>query len=216
MFRPQRQWRAARTPGIMPVMASAHPPSTPRPGRLAAALVIVLSACATTEEPEGARVRFDGKTYLLGDNISRSRGEEGGVVVLWPRIIPAGERDSLRPTAQALQERLRAMVASALPGRPIDVRPENERVCPITGCLGSAVGLLLVRQGTGCVAITLLSDPGKSAQRLVGWAGGYTSPAEVPFREPPESSVLVRDYVPCERLLELTGARDDAVRGALR
>jgi hypothetical protein len=95
--------------------------------------------------------------------ISRSVGVEGGILVLWPRVV--GPRGSPKPTtdlARQLQSRLVAIAQRVAPGRPIDVRPEPERVCPRSGCAAMSLGVLLAVAGKGCVAVALVSDRGQS------------------------------------------------------
>ncbi len=134
--------------------------------------------------------------------ISRSVGAPGGVVVLWPRVIPATEDPALRSLAGQVQSRLKAMVDTAGPGRQVDVRPEPERVCPKAGCDALAVGAVLHHAQGGCVAVVTVQAPGRSEQVLVPFAGvvDFKQPT-VPFREPPESSLLVKDFWPCSELL---------------
>ena len=62
--------------------------------------------------------------------ISRSVGVKGGVVVLWPRVLPATADPAVQVEAQKLQARLTAMAEAAAPAAPRDVRPTPERVCP--------------------------------------------------------------------------------------
>jgi hypothetical protein len=134
--------------------------------------------------------------------ISRSAGVEGGIVVFWPRVIPKSDAPEIRAIAASLQERVRAMVAEALPGRPIDVRPEPERVCPMAGCEAMTVGILLLHEADGCAALALVSPPGASPTTIVPWAGDVRLHATVAsFRDPPESHVTVEDFVPCSALL---------------
>lgn len=153
--------------------------------------------------------------------ISRSRGVEGGVVVLWPRIISVNSTNTITPAMQQvafkLQQRMIALVTRVAPGRPIDVRPDPERTCPMGGCLGASFGVLLMASETGCAPVALISAPGQSVTRLVPWAGNIQLSASfVPFRAPPESSSSVKDFVPCDALLESLGALEPAVEQALK
>src|SRR5690606_18348727 len=104
-------------------------------------------------------------------HVSKSPGQPGGVTILWPRIIPREIVDDNRALASALQQQMRRIVEKHLPGRPIDFRPEPERVCPKTGCAGVSVGLLLSRQGQGCLVLALVSRPGASPTTIVPWVG---------------------------------------------
>jgi hypothetical protein len=138
-----------------------------------------------------------------GPEVSRSTGIEGGVIVFWPRILPDPTSEDTRATAAALQARLRAIVAEALPGHPIDVRPEPERVCPQTGCSAMTVGALLVQKGTGCAALALVAGPGMSSTTIVPWVGAVqVHDSDVPFREYPENHVSFDDLVSCSTLLD--------------
>jgi hypothetical protein len=158
--------------------------------------------------------------HASGDapEISRSTGSAGGVVVLWPRIVgdKSGAAESeTRQLASRLQRRLQTLVARALPGRPVDVRPEPERVCPRSGCSAIAVGAVLSRSGGGCAVAALVSEPGQSAARLVPWAGKITlRHPTVPFRQPPEQELSVDDYQNCGALDDDLAAHDADVQAA--
>lgn len=135
--------------------------------------------------------------------ISRSVGAEGGVVVFWPRVIPRAVADSTRDLAKGLQARMRQIASKTFPGRPIDVRPEPERVCPRAGCTAMTVGVLLTRNENGCVALALVSGPGTAPSKLVAWGGGIRLQNDtVAFREPPETQVTVTDYLVCDGFLD--------------
>jgi hypothetical protein len=149
--------------------------------------------------------------------ISRSAGEDGGVVLLWPRVVPRDARDGLRASATAVQQRLRALVQQAAPTRAIDERPEPERVCPRAGCRAPSVGALVVRQGEGCAAFLLLAAPGTSPTRIVPWIGEATlRQTMVDFREPPEAQVAITDFVACSTLDEHLGTRQDELLERIR
>lgn len=191
--------------------------------RLAAVGALLVGCASAPENPTddgGPGYRppdDDDKEYLLGPEISHSRGVEGGLVLLWPRVVPMAQTAAMRGPAKALQDRLKAMLEQHFPGRPIDVRPEPERVCPKTGCLGTSVGVLIgVREGESCVAIVIVSPPGRSDQLLMPWAGLVTTKLQVPFREPPESSMQIQEMVPCDQLTTATLEREERVKEALR
>ena len=140
---------------------------------------------------------------LAGDapEISRSAGQQGGVVVLWPRIIPRSSSAVTRNAAWVVQQHLIKLVGEAFPNRPVDVRPEPERVCPQAGCKAMAVGALLVHQNSSCAVVGWASPPGRSSQTLVPWAGLVElKRPTIPFREPVESHVTIRDFQSCDRL----------------
>jgi hypothetical protein len=149
--------------------------------------------------------------------ISRSAGPEGGVVVLWPRIIGnTGAADNTE-LARGLQARMRSLVEETLPGHEIEVRPEPERTCPQAGCAAISANVLLLRESDGCVILALVSPPGRSPMTLVPWVGEVELDASSsPFREPPEERVRIRDFAYCEDLLSRSDERQSEVADALR
>lgn len=180
------------------------------------ALAALLPACVGGQtRTENQKIEDGDIDLVLSPEISKSRGEPGGIVLLYPRIIPSSERERLRGPAKALQERLFAMLKQRFPDRPIDVRPEPERVCMKTGCLADSVGVLIAAREDNCVAVAIVSQAGISPQKLMPWAGRVTTALQVPFREPPESSLQIHEFVPCEDLPEATLEREDRVRDAL-
>lgn len=149
--------------------------------------------------------------------VSKSAGLRGQSVLLWPRLIPSKNVDHLQPTAAALQARTRELIQEAIPGKTIDQRPSPERSCPQGGCEGIGVGVLLLHSGGGCAAIALLSGPGRSTTQLIPWAGSVQlKNNHLPFREPPESHISVRDFVPCDRLLQKLSAKEEDVVREIR
>jgi hypothetical protein len=181
--------------------------------RTAIAALIGVTACTTAGERRGP---YDAPIVVPGPRVSHSRGEAGGIVLLWPRVYPSDLTVAMRPEATAFQERLRGLIARALPGRAVDVRPEPERTCPAEGCLGTSIGVLLVRVDDGCAAVLQVGPPGREPSRQEVWAGVMNLSLEVPFREPPESFVKVRDFVPCAQLLEASHDRETAIVRAIR
>jgi hypothetical protein len=136
--------------------------------------------------------------------ISRSAGVKGGFVLLWPRMIPRSKDSTMIDMASFVQQRLRQLSERAVNGAPIDIRPEPERVCPKPdGCVGTAVGALVLREKDGCAVLAVISAPGQSNQRVVPWVGSAKLKAEsVPFREPPESIVRIDDWAPCSKVTD--------------
>jgi hypothetical protein len=204
-----------------------------RPGVLIVGLTFVACGSSTPppEEPNSA-VRPSG-VYLQPDStatatssndapeISRSAGVAGGIVVLWPRIVlPRGAEGpdaETRQVAGSIQRRLAELAKSAAGGRPIEVRPEPERVCPKQGCNAVAVGALLARAGGGCAVVAWTSAPGPSPAELVSWAGQIQLKATtVPFREAAEKFMSVADYAPCGTVLTEPPARDSDVTAAIQ
>ena len=98
------------------------------------------------------------------------------------------------------------------------MRPEPERVCPQAGCKTINVGAVLVHHnGTGCVAVGLVSGPGKSAQKLVPWAGSVTP--KVPdraFPQAPESQLTIRDFATCGTLQQGLAHQDEEMVRTIR
>jgi hypothetical protein len=150
--------------------------------------------------------------------ISRSVGSENGIVVLWPRIVlsrsgPTKPDDETRAIAGRLQSRLAEIVRKGAGGKTVEVRPEPERVCPRSGCKAVSVGLVLARAGKGCAAAALISGPGTVPARVVPWLGGVTAnQTSVPFRQPPEGAIDVRDYLTCAGVADAKGADDDVAK----
>jgi len=177
------------------------------------AVLAVLGACPGAIQH---RAEPHGGTLVPGALVSHSRGEAGGIVLLWPRVFPSELTGEMRPQATALQARLRAFIERELPGRPLDIRPEPERVCPANGCLGTSIGVLLVRVKDGCAAVLQVGRPGRSPARQEVWAGVMSIALQVPFREPPESYVTVSDFVPCDALLATSKEREASVIEAIR
>ncbi len=190
-------------PMVMRVEAPPAQPATAAPARPGSAGPGSAAPAQTGDAPE----------------ISRSVGAQGGVVVFWPRVIPRDVVPMTRDLAAALQRKIRDVVARTLPGRPIDVRPEPERVCPRAGCTAMTVGVLVHRNQNGCVALALVSGPGTAPSKIVPWGGGVRLRADsVPFREAPETQVTVTDYLTCDGLLdhEQLRERETDVAAALR
>lgn len=153
----------------------------------------------------------------LPPEISRSVGQEGGVVLLWPRVIPRSEDPQTSQDATFVQGQLRAAIARALPNVPVDVRPEPERVCPQKGCKGIAVGAVLLHKEQGCAVVATVSKPGQSEQRLIPMAGAMAlATTSVPFREPPESFVTIHDFDRCMDLGPNMELRMAAFEASLR
>lgn len=147
--------------------------------------------------------------------ITKSLGQRGGVVVLWPRL--QGKAKSSE-RASKVQAHLRDLTQRAALSKPVDARPEPERACPKpNGCDATAVGFVLIDEGAACAAVVTVSAPGASPQRLVAWAGQmHFKQPTVPFREPPESQIVVDDFVPCDQLDAALRAGDADVQAAIK
>jgi hypothetical protein len=144
--------------------------------------------------------------------VSRSAGEEGGVVVLYPRVMGLPDQEPA-----ALQAHMVELAQRVFPNRPLDVRPDPERVCPRDGCLGPSLGALLVAQNGTCATVAVVGNPGRGEHALLRWSGRLTVRDRViPFREPPESHITLQEATPCEGLGAELGEEDYAVEEALR
>ena len=98
-----------------------------------------------------------------------------------------------------------ALAARTVPEARVSVRPRPERVCPQQGCKGVSLGAVLGHQEGGCFAVALIGAPNGGSVQLVPWAGKVLAPrgGQVPFRSPPESRLMVTEFVPCQDLLGL-------------
>ena len=153
----------------------------------------------------------------IDPRVSTSVGEEGGVVVLWPRIAPSSDAEALGELPRLLRDRLLGLVRQAGGDRAVDVRPEPQRVCPRSGCEAMAVGLVVLHRGGGCALAVTVSQPGPSPAHLVPWTEGTSARnTMVPFREPPESQVAVGDFVPCHAIRDAAQLRDAEVLEGIR
>jgi hypothetical protein len=152
-----------------------------------------------------------------GDEISRSRGKKGGVVVLYPRLVPATTDPAMAALAEQLQQRMAASASRAVGERPVDVRPAPERVCPQQGCKAASVGLFVGHSQGGCAVVAMVGSPGPANQQLLPLAGTvHLQSAVTTFRQPPERLVTVTEFLPCDQVvgaLELT-AVESAIASA--
>lgn len=132
--------------------------------------------------------------------ISRSVGEDGGLVVLWPRVLPRTEDAAIMELASKVQGRLAQLAGQA--SKSVDRRPKPERVCPKgSGCKGKSVGAVLAVKDGGCAVVALVGPPGTEAVKLIPLAGTVElKTKEVPFRDPPENALTVSEFVNCEKL----------------
>jgi hypothetical protein len=177
---------------------------------------LALAACSVStlpsrpDEPEvrpahaeranrGARVSA---TRDDAPEISRSRGREGGAIVLYPRVIPRGDDPELTKLAELVQKRL-GSIAASMHGDVVERRPAPERVCPREGCLARSYGAVVAKNAGGCTVVAVVGDPGPEPLQLLPWAGGVRLASErVAFREPPESAITVTEHAKCAELLE--------------
>lgn len=149
-----------------------------------------------------------------GDEISRSRGRKGGVVVLYPRMVPDTVDPSMTALAGQLQQRLAASATRAVDDRPVDVRPAPERVCPQQGCKAASVSAFVGHHDGGCAVVAMVGSPGPSNRQLFPLVGTVNLQSAVTtFRQPPERLIVVTEFVPCT---EVVGALDlGAVEAAI-
>lgn len=195
--------------GCAPAVTSLPDPG-PAPAETAAAPEPGESPAVATKPAPAAGASDDPR-------ISRSAGEPGGVVLLWPRVVPADDSETTNAIADGIQRHMRGVVERALPGRPVDVRPSPERTCPKAGCAGVAFGALLVRRGEGCAVVAMVMPAGTSEPTtLVDWAGALKlARTQIPFRAYPESEVTISDFAACADLPGSLSAREDEIVEAL-
>lgn len=146
-----------------------------------------------------------------------ARADPPQVTVLWPRVIPRDEAPRSDALAAQVQQAVLDAVRRALPGRPVEVRPQGERSCPEAGCPGGSAGALLIRKGEGCAVVGLAGWRGRGQIRLAAWAGTVElKKLQVDFREPPESSVRVQDFARCAEVAAQLAARAEQMDRTLR
>ncbi len=196
------------------------------------ALLVLWLACSRSGEPDATSPPAE-PAYGVPDDlppgtevvhvrtdqrVSASPGEPGGVVVLWPRVIPAAEIERKDGVEARVQQELLALAKQTLPGRPIDVRPEPERTCPAAGCKAVALGALILRQEAACAVVAIVMPPGTTKPTaLLPWTGKLQlKRAEVSFRDPPESEVTIKDFGRCSELPGSLKAEAPAVAELLR
>lgn len=149
--------------------------------------------------------------------ISKSVGQEGAVVVLWPRLVPRTEEADLKEIASLAESRL-GVLASEL-GVEVEKRPEPERACPRpAGCRAVALSAVVTKKQSGCAIVATVAKPGASPTTLVPWVGKVElARPTVPFREPPESEITVTEFASCEELrAALTSNAAPADEAAIR
>ena len=176
------------------------------------------SSTGTTGGP-GPNVVAGGQNdgRFLGPEISHSKGAAGGIVVLWPRIIPGTIAEENAAIAAQVQAKVKAVAEKALPGRPVDVRPKPERVCPKAGCDAMSINVLFTRNSTACVAVAIINAPGTSPTKLIPWAGQVELKSDtIQFRDMPENFVKIKDYVPCDQLVTSMAEQDQFIEAAIR
>ncbi len=184
---------------------------------------VLLAACGGTEsqaeeplpdsrDPSYAQ-SFDGH---VDPRVSSSAGEEGGVVVLWPRVVTSAGASAVYEASE-VQAALRSIAERVFEGAPVDVRPDPQRTCPQSGCLGVAVGAVVLKSSSACAVVAMVSRPGPVEAHLVSWAGEVElRNHNVPFREPPESHIRVVDFLPCADLATSLAANEPAVEDLMR
>ena len=97
------------------------------------------------------------------------------------------------------------------------MRPEPERVCGQGGCRSLTIGAVILRDQGGVAVLGLVIEPGRSPTRVVEWTGIVTVRSSlVPFREPPENHVLVRDFGLARNLGTDLGNNDTKILQAIR
>ncbi|MBW2460928.1 MAG: hypothetical protein JRH11_04730 [Deltaproteobacteria bacterium] len=156
---------------------------------------------------------FDGH---VDPRVSSSAGEEGGVVVLWPRVVTSAGASAVFEASE-VQAALRSIAERVFEGAPIDVRPDPQRTCPQSGCAGVAIGAVVLKSSSACAVVATVSRPGPTDAHLVAWVAEVElQNHHVPFREPPESHIRVVDFLPCAELATSLAANEPAVEELLR
>lgn len=226
---------AAAVIACQPTTSNTNPPpggEAPPPGGTVGAPPADGSAAPTPTEPVGVSstgtepgpgpgvvAGGPNDSRFLAPEISHSKGQAGGIVVLFPRIIPGTIADANAALAAQVQQKVKAVAEKALPGKPIDVRPRPERVCPKTGCDAMSINVLFSRNGdtNACVAVAMINAPGTSPTKLIPWGGLVNLKSDtIQFRDMPESFVQIKDYVPCDQLITQMAAQDSFIEAAIR
>jgi hypothetical protein len=204
---------ACATPAAAPTATSA--PAAAAPAAAPAAPAPTAASAPAADAP--AADAPAAATNLSPSTVCANHGVKGGAVALYPRIIPREASPKVEAVADALQLRLRDTIAAAMPGKPIETCPKPQRVCPQGGCDGLGVGVLLLHKGDSCAALGLINTPGRSIIKIVEW-GGKTDLklTQVEYREPPESQVIVNDFIPCDELLDNLQERTPALIQAIQ
>ncbi len=120
-------------------------------------------------------------------------------VVYVPRLDVVGARKAeTRQMGWMVQQELVAAARRA----GFDAALSDDDECPSGGCPSVWFGASVVREDNGCAVTALVGTTGKKEAVLVPWVGTIQLTAlNVGFREPPESLLTVRDFVPCDRIL---------------
>ena len=147
-----------------------------------------------------------------GPEISKHRGKKDGLIVLWPRVVPGEPETEVPPevhdVAVQVHQRLGQIAARAGDEGKLVIRPEPERTCPQKGCRAVSLGAVLGFYEGGCFAVGLIGHPEGGHVRMVPWGGEVlASSRHVAHREPPESALMVEEFVPCGQLV---ASLDDA------
>ena len=158
-------------------------------------------------------------TRFMSEQISHSKGVAGGIVVLFPRIIPSTIAAENAAIATQIQAKVRTVAAKALPGRAIDVRPSPERVCPKSGCDAVSINVMFSRSSTACVVVAMINAPGVSTTKLIPWGGSVefkTGTDTIQFRDMPENFIRIKDFQPCDQITTIMADQDQFIEAALR
>ena len=90
-------------------------------------------------------------------------------------------------------------------------------MCPRGGCNAPSLGVLLVTQDGSCATVAIIGRPRDGNLTLIPWTGSLdVTDRNVPFREPPESHVVLHDRTACADLASELGAHEADVEAALR
>lgn len=152
-----------------------------------------------------------------GPEISRSRGPSDGIIVLWPRVVPASADPELLELASQVQSRLEQAALQIRPERT-EVRPWPQWACPMDGgCKATSLSAVLAHQEGGCAVVALVGTPGETDVKLTPLAGDMSlERSSAVFRTPPESLLTIQDFVPCGELSAALDQSEEPITAAIR
>jgi hypothetical protein len=197
-------------------------------------ILVALAGCPTGDEPKartpedfGVPMDSESGTKLVQaapiedhskdpPNIARSKGHRGGLIVLWPRVVPASAAAANHEVVAKVQERLVLLAKRVAGARHIDMRPEPETTCPPDGCDASSISALVYAGDGACALVALIGGPKKAPVNVMQWVGreDIASPT-AGFGDAPESLVKVKQFVGCDELLKGHDNEDSALARAI-
>lgn len=187
-------------------------------GWAALLMALALLGCGGASQQKNARSSTAPETSPeVGRDVrvSQSRGLQGGVVVLWPHVVPRkAERSVL---AERVQGTLSTITRELVVPQATDVRPAPEQRCEEEGCIASSVGAVVLRQDGECAVVATIAHPGTSEVFLLPVHGKVQLREQyVPFGQSPESSIVVRDYEDCGKIHRSFVRSRNSIKEAIR